>query len=147
MNEILGALMLVAGGLFAGGSATFAWSRVPIWRRMALPAFLTDFEATIRWTDKVQPALLVAAAVSAAGFAVTADSPARLAAALGAAGFVAVLIASLVVLVPLQRRIIATPATREGEIEAMRRRWFTGNLGRSFLSVASFALVVVAAMM
>ena len=143
--EILAAVMLGAGGLFAGGSATFAWSRAPIWRRMAVPAFVSDFDQTIRRTDKVQPALLVVAAVSAIGFAVTADGAARLLAALGAAGFLVVLVASLAVLVPLQRRIVATPANETESIEAMRLRWFNGNLGRSILSVASFASMVTAA--
>ena len=147
MNEISGTIMLVAGGLFAGGSATFAWSRVPIWRRMPLSTFVTDFEQTIRWTDKVQPALLVVAAISAVGFSVTADDSARVVSALGAGGFVLVLLASLAVLVPLQRRIIAMPVARTGDIEAMRLRWFSGNLGRSVLSVASFALLGVAAML
>ena len=144
MNQIWSVLMLVAGGLFAGGAAAFAWSRVPIWRRMPLSAFVRDFEATIRWTDKVQPALLVVGAVSAIAFAATADGSARLVAALGAGGFLIVLAASLAVLVPLQRRIIAMPAARAADIEAMRRRWFSGNLGRSLLSVASFALVAIA---
>jgi anthrone oxygenase-like protein len=143
--EVLAALMLVAGGLFAGGAATFAWSRVPIWRRMGLPEFVTDFDQTIRWTDKVQPALLVVAVVSAAGFSITADGAARLLAALGAAGFTVVLLASLAVLVPLQRRIISTPQSEAGNLEAMRLRWFSGNLGRSVLSVISFVLVAVAA--
>ena len=144
MNEVWAALMLLAGGLFAGGSATFAWSRVPIWRRMPLSEFVSDFEQTIRWTDKVQPALLVVAAVSAIGFAVTANGSGRLLAALGGGGFIVVLLASLAVLVPLQRRIIATPLAQGADIEAMRLRWFSGNLGRSLVSVASFALTVVA---
>ena len=142
--EIFAALMLISGGLFAGGAATFAWSRVTIWRRMAVPEFVDDFDQTIRWTDKVQPALLVVAAVSAIAFAVTADGAARLLAALGAAGLIVVLLASLAVLVPLQRRIVATPPTETQSIDAMRLRWFTGNLGRSVLSIASFALMVVA---
>ena len=142
--EIFAALMLISGGLFAGGAATFAWSRVTIWRRMAVPEFVDDFDQTIRWTDKVQPALLVVAAVSAIAFAVTADGAARLLAALGAAGLIVVLLASLAVLVPLQRRIVATPPTETESIDAMRLRWFTGNLGRSVLSIASFALMVVA---
>jgi hypothetical protein len=45
--------MLIAGGLFAGGAATFAWSRVPIWRRMPVQEFIGDFEQTLRRTDKV----------------------------------------------------------------------------------------------
>ena len=145
MNEIWAALMLVAGGLFAGGAATFAWSRVPIWRRMPPSEFVRDFGQTIRRTDKVQPALLLIAAVSAIGFAVTAKGSARLFAALGAGGFILVLLASLAVLVPLQRRIIAAPPAQGAAIEGMRLRWFSGNLGRSVLSVASFALMVVAA--
>jgi hypothetical protein len=145
MNEVWAALMLLAGGLFAGGAATFAWSRVPIWRRMALTEFVGDFEQTIRWTDKIQPALLVVAAASAVAFAVTAEGSARVFAAVGAAGFLLVLVASVAVLVPLQRRIIATPPAETERIEEMRTRWFGGNLGRSILSVASFALVVIAA--
>jgi Anthrone oxygenase len=144
VNDVWAALMLVAGGLFAGGAATFAWSRVPIWRRMPLSEFVSDFEQTIRRTDKVQPALLVAAAVSATGFAVTANGSARLFAALGAGGFVLVLLASLAILVPLQRRIIAAPLAQAADTEAMRLRWFSGNLARSLLAVASFALMVVA---
>ena len=138
-------VMVIAGGLFAGGAATFAWSRVPIWRRMPVQEFVGDFEETLRRTDKVQPALLVAAIVSAAGFALTADSSARVLASVGAAGFLVTLAASLAFLVPLQRRIVATPSVEAEAIEKMRARWFRGNLGRSMLAVASFVAVAVAA--
>ncbi len=138
------AIMLIAGGLFAGGSATFAWSRVPIWRGMPVPEFVTDFGETIRRTDIVQPALAVVAAVAGIGFALTADGGAWVFAALGAAGLIIVLLASVAVMVPLQRRIIARRGQAD-DIEAMRRRWFSGNLGRSLLSVIAFVLLVVAA--
>jgi hypothetical protein len=144
MKDVWAATMLVAGGLFAGGGATFAWSRVPIWRRMPVSQFVTDFGETIRRTDVVQPALAVIAAAAGIAFAFTADGSARVLAALGAGGFILVLLASVAVLVPLQRRIIATPSTEAEDIEAMRLRWFSGNLGRSLLSVASFALLVAA---
>ena len=151
MNDVWAVLMLVAGGLFAGGGATFAWSRVPIWRRMPLREFAVDFEQTIRRTDKVQPALLVTSALGGIAYAVTADGSARLFAALGAGGLIVVLLASLAVLVPLQRRIIATTLGHAENVEAdpedvdaMRLRWFSGNLGRSFLSVGSFVLLVLA---
>ena len=138
-------LMLIAGGLFAGGAATFAWSRVPIWRRMPVREFIGDFEQTLRRTDKVQPALLVVAIVSAAGFALTADGSARVLASVGAAGFVTTLAASLAILVPLQRRIVAKLPAEAGAIDKMRARWFRGHLGRSMLGAASFATVAVAA--
>ena len=138
-------IMLVAGGLFAGGAATFAWSRVPIWRRMPVQGFVVDFRETLRRTDQVQPALLVVAIVSAAGFALTADGSARVLASVGAVGFVASLAATLAILVPLQRRIVATPPAEAGAVDEMRARWFSGNLGRSMLGVASFVAVAVAA--
>lgn len=143
--HVLEAIMVFAGGLFAGGAFTFAWSRVPIWRRMPLPLFLDDFAQTLRWTDKIQPALLVAGAASAAVFAIGSDGAARVLAAGGAAGLLLVLVGSGAFLVPLQRRIIATPVENADAIESMRLRWFRGNLGRSLLATAAFALVAVAA--
>ncbi len=138
-------IMLIAGGLFAGGAASFAWSRVPIWRRMPVQGFIGDFQETLRRTDQVQPALLVVAIVSSAGFALTADGSARVLASVGAVGFVATLAATLAILVPLQRRIVATPPAEAEAIDEMRARWFRGNLGRSMLGVASLVAVAVAA--
>ncbi len=139
------AAMLVAGGIFAGGAATFAWSRVPIWRRMAASGFVTDFEQTIARTDKVQPALLVVTIVSAIGFALTADGLARALALVGAAAFVLTLVASVAIMVPLQRRIIASSQQPPDAIEAMRHRWFTGHRGRATLAAACFTLAAIAA--
>ena len=141
--NLWGALMVIAGGLFAGGGATFAWSRVPIWRQMPVPAFVEDFAQTIHKTDKVQPALLVVAIAGSVGFAVTSEGTARVLAIVGAVGFTAVLAASLAVMVPLQRRIINDP--EQDGIEEMRQRWFQGNLGRASLSVLAFVAAAVAA--
>ena len=143
--SIWASLMLIAGGLFAGGAATFAWSRVPIWQRMPVQEYIGDFEQTIRRTDKVQPALLVAAIVSAAGFALTAEGSVRVLALVGAAGFVVTLAASIAILVPLQRRIVGTPPAEAKAIGEMRVRWFSGHLGRSMLAAASFVALAVAA--
>ncbi len=143
MRDVWAAITVFAGGLFAGGAASFVWSRVPIWRRMSLPQFVPDFEETIRRTDIVQPAFAVVAAISGIAFAITEDGWARLLAALGAAGFIVVLLASLAVMGPLQRRIIATRGETD-DVEAMRLRWFSGNLGRSVVGVASFGLLVLA---
>ena len=136
-------IMVSAGGLFAGGAATFAWSRVPIWRTMPTAAFVDDFARTISRTDKVQPTLLIVAIVASAGVAATHAGLSRVLALVGAVGFLVVLIASLAVLVPLQRRIISSPDSEA--LGEMRERWFGGNLGRSTLSVIAFVATAVAA--
>jgi hypothetical protein len=128
--------MVIAGGLFAGGAVTFAWSRVPIWRTMPASAFVDDFSQTLHRTDKGQPALLVVAIATSVGFAVTVEGPGPVLALVGAGGFLVVLIASLAVLVALQRRTIDRPQAEA--IDEMRGRWFRGNLGRSSLSVVAF---------
>jgi hypothetical protein len=138
-------LMLLAGGLFAGGAASFSWARVPIWRTMPLPAFTDDFAATIRWADKVQPALLVVAIASAVAYAVTADGSASNLGWVGAAGFAVTLVASVAVLVPLQRRIIHARPGDPTSVEEMRSRWFSGHIGRSVVSTAAFTAVALAA--
>lgn len=143
MNVFEG-LMLFAGGLFAGGALTFAWSRVPIWRRMPLPQFVDDFAQTLSRTDKIQPALLVTGAVSAAAFAVTSKGAAAVLAVAGAAGLALALVGSVAFLVPLQRRLVAIGARNGETIEEMRARWFRGNLGRSLLATVSFALIAAA---
>jgi hypothetical protein len=138
------ALMLISAGAFAGGAGSFSWSRVPIWRTMELGPFRDDFSATIRRTDKVQPALLVVAILSTTVFAVAADSSATAFAWVGAAGFIVTLVASVAVLVPLQRQIIRGAVAQRSDFEAMRARWFQGHLGRSVLSMASFVSTVLA---
>ena len=142
--DVWAAVMLLAGGLFAGGGASFAWSRVPIWRRMPLAQFLSDFEQTLNWTDKIQPAFLVVAILSSAAYAVTTDGTNRLLAILAAVGFAATLAGSVGYMVPLQRKIIATPVDDSDAIQELRLRWFQGNLGRSVLSIAAFLVAVLA---
>ena len=112
---------------------------------MPAEEFVGDFEQTLRLTDWVQPALLVATIVSTGGFALTADGSARVLASVGAVDFVATLAAALAYLVPLQRRIVATPPAEAEAIDGMRARWLRGNLGRSMLGVASLVAVAVAA--
>jgi hypothetical protein len=62
-------LMLVSGGLFAGGVSAVAWDRIPAWRPgMPLAEFRTDFAGVVQRADRVQPGLLVVAIVASFGF-------------------------------------------------------------------------------
>src|SRR3712207_6826409 len=98
---------------------------------MPLAAFRASFAATIRVADKVQPALLMSALLCSIAFVFSAGGASSLVAAIGAAGLLAILIASVTVLVPLQRRIVGSPALEEQEVVRMRNRWLRGHRGRS----------------
>jgi hypothetical protein len=137
--------MVATSGMFAAGTV-FAASRIPKWRRMSSSGFVSDFARTIAIADKVQPALLLLALFGTVGYASGVEEAARSAAVAATVGFAAILAGSGVVLVPLQRRIIRS--TGQGDaIEDLRERWFRGHLGRSALSVLSFALAIFAAIL
>jgi hypothetical protein len=132
-------IALIAAGLFAGSVVAFAWDRVSAWRTMSGEPFFRDFGHTINRADRIQPAFLVIAIASGIAFSLNAGGTGRPLGFISAAGFLIVLFASLAVLVPLQRRMLAHP--NDPEMDAMRRRWFSGHLGRTALSVVSFGLL------
>jgi hypothetical protein len=139
-------LMLVSGGLFAGGVWALAWDRVPAWRSMPLPEFRTDFAGVVQRADRVQPGLLVAAIVASFGFGLTDSGAPRILALIGASGFLATLIGSVAVLVPLQHRMICSSSwsLEAGALERMRHQWFRGHIGRTLVGTAAFLLVASA---
>lgn len=146
MNNLLAVLMLLSGGLFAGGVASIAWERLPAWRSAELAEFRATFAHTLRRVDRLQPALLVVCLVSTIGFAVAAEGSARTTALLAAVGFFVILAGSGALLVPIQRRLVSAKANlSSAEAERLRRRWLRGHVIRTVLAVAALALAVVAA--
>lgn len=146
MTELFAISMLISGGLFAGGVVSIAWERLPAWRATELSDFRVTFAHTLRRVDRLQPALLVVCLVSTIGFALSADSAPRLWALLAAAGFLAVLVGSGAVLVPVQRRLVSSGAELPSpEAERLRSRWLRGHLIRTVVAVAALFLAVVAA--
>jgi hypothetical protein len=137
--------MLLSGGLFVGGLVAIAWERIPAWRTSNLADFRIGFAHTLRRVDRLQPALLVVCLGSAIGFASSAGGAARTLAGLAAGGFLVVLVGSLAVLVPIQRRLVASgPAPPPPAAEVLRARWVGGHLVRTALALACFTLVVAA---
>lgn len=144
MDEMWAVGMLVSGGLFAGGVMSIAWERVPVWRRSQLAEFRITFAHTLRRVDRLQPALLSVSLASTIGFAVTAAGSARTLAVFVAAGFLVILIGSLVWLVPIQRTLQSGSELSAAAIDELRTRWLRGHLIRAIAGVALFALAVVA---
>jgi hypothetical protein len=110
---------------------------------MGTDEYVRDFAQTLNLTDKVQPLLAVVGATAAAIFALGETGLAQILAIGGAVGLIVVLVASVAMLVPLQRRIIASGGATD--LDDMRARWGRGNLGRSVLSVLAFAALAAAA--
>jgi hypothetical protein len=139
--------MLIGGGLFVGGVLSIAWERVPAWRATDLVEFRTGFAHTLRRVDRVQPALLAVCLGPTIGFASSTGGAARTLALLAAGGFLVVLVGSAALLVPIQRRLVATapePPTASVELERLRTCWLGGHLVRTAVALACFVLVVVA---
>jgi hypothetical protein len=98
--------MLLGGGLFVGGVAAIAWERAPAWRTSDLVDFWRGFAHTLRQVDHLRPALLVVCLGATIGFASSAGGAARTLAALAAGGLLVVLVGSVALLVPIQRRLV-----------------------------------------
>ena len=92
----------------------------------------------------MQPGLLVVAVVASFGFELAHLGAARIFALIGASGFLATLIGSVGVLVPLQRRMIFPSSLEAGALERMRHLWL-GHVARTLAGIASFLLVASAA--
>ena len=137
--------MLISGGLFVGGLVAIAWERVPAWRASNLLDFRTGFAHTLRRMDRLQPALLGVCLGSTIGFAGSAGGAARTLAGLAAGGLLVVLVGSVALLVPIQRRLVASgPAPPSTAAEVLRARWLGGHLVRTALALGCFALAVAA---
>jgi Domain of unknown function (DUF1772) len=145
MTDLWAIAMLISAGLFAGGIVSIAWERLPAWRAAELADFRVAFAHTLRRVDRLQPALLVVCLASTIGFALSADGAAQLPALLAAAGFLAVLIGSGVLLVPVQRRLVSSEAELPSpEAERLRRLWLRGHVIRTAVALVALVLAVVA---
>lgn len=134
MEAILVFIMIICSGLFTGGVLTITWGRLSVWKKMNAQSFKEDFGHTIRITDKLQPILLVATILSTGIFSLSQDGVEQtlLRAAMG--GFAITFLASVAVLVPLQKRILASA---ESPVR-MYAKWQQGHMGRTVLSLLSF---------
>lgn len=139
METILVFIMIICSGLFTGGVLTITWSRLSVWKKMDSQSFKEDFGHTIRITDKLQPILLVITILSAGFFSFSKDGIVQILTLMVAGGFTITLVASIVVLVPLQKRILNST---ESPIH-MYAKWQQGHIGRTVLSLLSFFLLAL----
>lgn len=134
MEAILVFIMIISSGLFTGGVLTITWSRLAAWKKMNSQTFKEDFGDTIRITDKLQPILLASAILSTGIFSFSKDGIEQTLAWIATGGFTITLLASILVLVPLQKRILQSAQSPT----QMYAKWQQGHMGRTVLSLLSF---------
>jgi hypothetical protein len=146
MTEVWSIAMLISAGLWTAGVVPIAWERAPAWRAADVASFRVEFAHTIQRMDRLQPPLLLVSLIASVGFAVSASGTAAVLAGLAATSFVAVLIGSVAVLVPIQRRLVDPGSgLTAADVERLRTRWLDGHLIRTVVALVAFALLVVAA--
>lgn len=134
METTLVFIMIICSGLFTGGVLTITWGRLSVWKKMNSQSFKEDFGHTIRITDKLQPILLVSTILSAGIFSFSQDGIERVLIWAAAGGFALTFLASITILVPLQKRILASTESPTH----MYAEWQQGHVGRTVLSLLSF---------
>jgi hypothetical protein len=146
MTEVLAIAMVLTAGLFAGGVLSIAWERVPAWKSAEPSEFQATFAHTLRRVDRLQPALLTVCLVSTIGFALSVGGgAARTLSLLAAAGLLIVLVGSVALLVPAQRRLVASASRlTTPDVERLRTRWLRGHVLRTGVALAALVLVVAA---
>lgn len=134
MEVILVFIMIICSGLFTGGVLTITWGRLSVWKKMNPQSFKEDFGHTIRITDKLQPILLVATILSTGIFSLSQDGVEQTLLRVAMGGFAITFLASVIVLVPLQKRILTSAESPA----RMYAKWQQGHMGRTALSLLSF---------
>jgi FtsH-binding integral membrane protein len=146
-RQLTASVLLIVDGLFTGVLWTLAIERVWIWREMDERAFADDFRNSIRRVDVVQPVFGLVATALAAYYAAKVSGSAQWLAFIGTALLVTVMVASVAVGVPLQKRLRA-PQPDDLDISSnvleIRRVWCRMHLVRTACGVSAFALLVVA---
>lgn len=138
-------LMLISGGLFTG-VALVVTVKCLAWKSMPLKQFKYNFERTVVIADRMQPPLLVSTVIAATFFAFDTTGMAAVLAFIAVVILLLILVTSLAILVPLQKRIIYTDQkVHMAPLEAMRRQWLQGHLGRSGMASMAFTLLIIAA--
>jgi hypothetical protein len=122
---------------------SIAWERVPAWRAGDPVDFQTGFAHPLRRVDRVQPALLVICLAATIGFA-TVSGGRRACWPCCRGRTVLVLVGSVAVLVPIQRRLVASgPHSSLADITRWRAQWLRGHLLRT-AAMAFFVPAVIA---
>jgi hypothetical protein len=134
-------VIVLLSGVFAAGTIAAAL-RSRSWFAMDRSRFKIDFARTIAVADKLQPALAVGAIAAIAGYVIgSSESGEQFAIGAGSILF-GIIVVSVAVLVPLQRRIISRSES-DAVTERLQSRWVRGHAGRTGAALVAFLLAAL----
>lgn len=131
--------MLLTGGLFTGAAFAMSWGLAPIWQKLPVAQFKSQFAKNTRIADIIQPLFLVTVIVSAVGYAAACHGMGVTLSTYAAAGYILVLLFSALYMIPLQRKMAAF---KDSGLPAMRTKWINGHHIRTIAAMVSFALSI-----
>lgn len=143
---VTGVLMVFCTGLWAGGIMIIALDRTHAWSLMSIRDYAVDFRRSVRRLDPMMPILGLVGVLSAVGYAlVVRESTAQLLAWGGAALVLVAIVASIVLVEPINSRFRRLPeGTPPPTAHDDRVSWRRFHRARAVVAVLAFAVLAIA---
>jgi hypothetical protein len=136
-------LMLVSGGLFAGGILIVAVERTNLWRRMPVDQYADDFRRSLARVDPLLPILGGLTGAGALLFALNASGRPATLTWIAVALLAVIIVSSLIVAEPINARFRRLPeGATPDRADRLRITWRRFHLSRTLLGVAAFTCIV-----
>lgn len=144
VSSISSWLMVVAGGIFAGGIFFVAVERVNLWGRMPVEQYVVDFRRSLGRLDPLLPILGIASALAAVVHAVNSSGLSSVASWSAAAFIGVVIVTSIAIGEPINSKFRRLPEGQSPEAaEQLRTTWRRFHIFRTCLALLAFMCVAV----
>lgn len=138
-------LMLVSGGLWAGGILMFAMERTNLWRRMPIEQYVVDFRRSVLRVDPLLPILGGTSCVGGVLFAVNNGGRNAALSWIAIALVGVVIVSSLRIAEPINSQFRRLPEGQAPEgVADLRTRWRRFHAARNVVALAAFVCMVAA---
>ncbi len=138
-------LMVMFGGLFAGGILIVAVERVNLWRRMPVDQYVIDFRRSLYRLDPLLPIMGTLSALGAVVFALNSEGHAAVLAWIGVALIAVIMISSIALAEPMNSKFRRLPEGQAPEgAEQLRITWRRFHCARTVVAVGALACLAAA---
>jgi hypothetical protein len=143
--QVAALLMVMFGGLLAGGILVVAVERVNLWRRMPVDQYVVDFRRSLHRMDPLMPIMGGLATLGAVVFALNTGGRSAAFAWTGAAIIAMIIIASTSIAEPINssfRRLAEGEAPERAD--QLRITWRRFHFARTLMALAALTCIAAA---